>query len=51
MALAEVAEEWISPDRVRAAVRAHRSGAADERRRLWALWMLRRWREGPWGGT
>jgi asparagine synthase (glutamine-hydrolysing) len=49
--LAEAAAEWIAPERVRAVVRAHLGGVSDERRRLWTLWMLRRWREGPWGGA
>jgi asparagine synthase (glutamine-hydrolysing) len=47
--LPDAVAPWLKPDAVAGWIAAHRSGEADNRRRLWTLLMLARWLDGPWG--
>jgi len=47
--LDERVADWVPGDQLRRAVREHRAGTADHRRRLWSALMLATWLDGPWG--
>ena len=47
--LAERVAPWVPAPQVRRLIREHLDGSCNHRRRLWALIILGRWLNGPWG--